>query len=68
LQLMSVVSPFTWCLRTVRAALIDGASISSEFGALSSLFVSIVLCWVVGLLCLDWGLRRAKRTGTLSRY
>lgn len=65
---LSLLSPFTWCLRIVRDALLEGATVREALPELTALAVSAASAWVVGAVALTWALRYARRTGSLAQY
>ena len=68
IRILSYLSPFTWCLKTLREALLEGATVSSALPQLAALAISLAAAWLAGLVSLKYGLRRALRKGTLSQY
>jgi len=67
MQWMSVVSPATYALRGIRAAIIDGAPLSSLWGDIWPLIVIGVVAIPVGLRIFKIGEQYAKRHGKLKR-
>ena len=66
LQPFSVVSPATYTLRAMRAAVLDGAGLADVGGDLVILVVSGVVLIPVGFTCFMLGERWAKKTGKLK--
>ena len=68
LQGLALLSPFTWCLRLIRAAVLEDGSWSGNWrGTLVLAAMSVV--WVfLGGAALAAGLRAARRRGTLGGY
>ncbi|MFN8474971.1 MAG: ABC transporter permease [Anaerolineae bacterium] len=67
LQTISRVSPATYTLEGVRAALLDGASVQSLAPIIGLLIVIGLVTIPVGVVTFQWGERYAKRTGKLKR-
>jgi ABC-2 type transport system permease protein len=67
MQWMSVVSPATYALRAIRAAIIDGAPLSSLWGDIWPLIVIGIVAVPLGLRIFKIGERYAKRHGKLKR-
>ena len=67
LQPASVISPATYTLRAVRAALLDGASLRQVSGDLLILFLSSLVLLPVGLWAFGRAELWAKKTGKLKR-
>ncbi|MFN8483103.1 MAG: ABC transporter permease [Anaerolineae bacterium] len=67
LQTISRVSPATYTLEGVRAALLDGASVQSLTPIIGLLIVIGLVTIPVGVVVFQWGERYAKRTGKLKR-
>jgi len=67
LQHMAVVSPATYVLRGVRAALLDGAGMASLWPEIWPALIIGVATIPVGLWCFKQAERYAKRTGKLHR-
>lgn len=67
LRTMSLLSPATYVLAGIRAALIDGAGLAELKETLIGLFVVGLALIPVGIKVFSWGERYAKRTGRLKR-
>jgi ABC-2 type transport system permease protein len=67
MQALAKVSPVTYALEGVRAALLDGAPLSSLWGSIWPLLVMGAICVPLGLWVFQVGERYAKRTGRLKR-
>jgi len=67
MQALAKVSPVTYGLRGVRAAMIDGASVGSLWGSIWPLLIMGVILVPLGLWVFQRGERYAKRTGRLKR-
>jgi ABC-2 type transport system permease protein len=67
MQWMSVISPATYALRGIRAAIIDGAPLSSLWGDIWPLIVIGIVAVPLGLRIFKIGERYAKRHGKLKR-
>ena len=67
LQTISRVSPATYTLEGVRAALLDGASVQSLTPIIGLLIVIGLVTIPLGVVIFQWGERYAKRTGKLKR-
>ena len=67
LQRMAVVSPATYVLRGVRAALLDGAGMASLWPEIWPALIIGVATIPIGLWCFRQAERYAKRTGKLHR-
>ncbi len=67
MQWLSTISPATYALRGIRAAVLDGASLSGVWGDIWPLLVLGVVSIPVGLLVFRAGERYAKRHGKLKR-
>jgi ABC-2 type transport system permease protein len=67
MQALSKLSPVTYALEGLRAALIDGASIGSLWDKIWPLLIMGAICVPVGLWVFELGERYAKRTGRLKR-
>lgn len=67
MQALAKVSPVTYALEGVRAALLDGASLGSLWGSIWPLLVMGAICVPLGLWVFRVGERYAKRTGRLKR-
>ena len=68
LRFLSGLSAATWVLRTTRAALLEGASWTSEWRSMVVIVVMGVGYLAVALVVLALSLRRAKRNGGLAQY
>jgi ABC-2 type transport system permease protein len=68
LQALGTLSPVTWTLQVVRAALLEGASWSDRWAAVVLLASMAVLAWAIGVVALGGGLGVARRRGTLAGY
>jgi ABC-2 type transport system permease protein len=64
---LSTISPATYALRGIRAAVLDGAGVGSRWGDLWPLLVLGVVAIPIGLLVFRAGERYAKRHGKLKR-
>jgi ABC-2 type transport system permease protein len=64
---LATVSPATYALRGIRAAILDGASLGSRWGDVWPLLVLGVLAIPLGLAIFGAGERYAKRHGKLKR-
>jgi ABC-2 type transport system permease protein len=67
MQTLSVISPATYALEGIRAAVLDGASLGDVWGDLWPLLVLGALAIPVGLAVFRAGERYAKRHGKLKR-
>ena len=67
LQTISRVSPATYTLEGVRAALLNGASVQSLTPIIGLLIVIGLVTIPLGVVVFQWGERYAKRTGKLKR-
>jgi ABC-2 type transport system permease protein len=67
MQTLSKLSPVTYALEGLRAALLDGASVSSLWDKIWPLLIMGAICVPVGLWVFELGERYAKRTGRLKR-
>jgi ABC-2 type transport system permease protein len=67
MQALAKVSPVTYALQGVRAALLDGAGVSSLWSSIWPLLIMGVICVPLGLWVFQAGERYAKRTGRLKR-
>jgi ABC-2 type transport system permease protein len=67
LQRMAVVSPATYVLRGVRAALLDGAGMADLWPEIWPAIIIGVATIPIGLWCFKQAERYAKRTGKLHR-
>ena len=67
MQLLSVVSPATYVIRGMRAALLDGADLPSVWPDLWPALVVGAVSIPLGLRLFVWAERYAKRTGRLKR-
>ncbi len=67
LQAISRLSPATYTLEGVRAALLDGASVQSLMPTIGLLIVIGLVTIPLGVVIFQWGERYAKRTGKLKR-
>jgi ABC-2 type transport system permease protein len=67
MQVLAKVSPVTYALRGVRAALLDGAGVGTLWSSIWPLLVMGAICIPVGLWVFKAGERFAKRTGRLKR-
>ena len=68
MQWVGNLSPFTITLKIGRAATLQGASWSDQAGGLAVLVVMSVAYAAVGIAAIGFGLRWAKRRGTLAGY
>jgi ABC-2 type transport system permease protein len=67
MQALSVISPATYALEGIRAAVLDGAGLGEVWGDLWPLMVLGALAVPVGLAVFRAGERYAKRHGKLKR-
>jgi len=67
LQPLSVVSPATYALRAIRAALLDGATLGQLLPDIGILAVTGIILVPLGLIVFNAGERYAMRTGKLKR-
>jgi len=67
LQPLSVVSPATYALRAIRAALLDGATLGQLLPDIGILAVTGIILVPLGLIVFSAGERYAMRTGKLKR-
>ncbi len=67
MQWLSTISPATYALRGIRAAIINGAGLDSRWGDLWPLLVLALVTIPLGLLVFRTGERYAKRHGKLKR-
>ena len=67
LQPLSKISPATYTLRSIRAAILENASIESQLWNLSLLFITGILLIPIGFWVFHLGERYAKRVGRLKR-
>ncbi len=67
MQWISTISPATYALRGIRAAILDGASLSALWGDIWPLLVLAVVTIPAGLAIFRAGERYAKRYGKLKR-
>jgi len=67
MQWLATISPATYALRGIRAAILDGASISAVSGDIWPLLVLGVVSIPLGLVVFRAGERYAKRHGKLKR-
>jgi ABC-2 type transport system permease protein len=67
LQTISRVSPATYALDGVRAALLEGASLQSLLPTIGLLILIGLVTIPIGVMVFGWGERYAKRTGKLKR-
>ena len=67
LQTISHLSPATYTLEGVRAALLDGASVQVLLPTIGLLIVIGLVTIPLGVVIFQWGERYAKRTGKLKR-
>jgi len=67
MQALSVVSPATYVIRGMRAALLDGADLAAVWPELWPALVVGVVSIPLGLRLFVWAERYAKRTGRLKR-
>ena len=67
MQAIATVSPATYALHGIRAAVLDGAGVSAVWGDLWPLLVLGVVAIPAGLAVFRAGERYAKRTGSLKR-
>jgi ABC-2 type transport system permease protein len=67
MQWLSVISPATYALRGIRAAIIDGAPVSDLWGDIWPLIVIGIVAVPLGLWIFRTGERYAKRHGKLKR-
>jgi ABC-2 type transport system permease protein len=67
MQWIATISPATYALRGIRAAILDGASLGSRWGDVWPLLVLGAVAIPLGLLVFRAGERYAKRHGKLKR-
>jgi ABC-2 type transport system permease protein len=67
MQALSVISPATYALEGIRAAVLDGAGLGEVWGDLWPLLVLGAVCVPLGLAVFKAGERYAKRHGKLKR-
>jgi len=67
MQWLSTISPATYALRGIRAAVLDGAGVGSVWGDIWPLLVLGAVSIPLGLLVFRTGERYAKRHGKLKR-
>jgi ABC-2 type transport system permease protein len=67
LQPLSAISPATYTLRSIRAAMLDGASIASQASNLLLLLIIGLIAIPLGFWVFDQGEKHAKRIGRLKR-
>src|SRR5687768_9703464 len=67
IQPLSRLSPVTYALRGIRDALLEGASISSQWHNIWPMLIMGVIMVPLGLMLFSAGERYAKRTGLLKR-
>jgi ABC-2 type transport system permease protein len=67
MQTLSVISPATYALRALRAAIIEGAPVSALWGDIWPLIVIGIVAVPLGLWIFRTGERYAKRHGKLKR-
>ncbi len=67
MQALAKFSPVTYALRGIRAALLDGASMSTLWGSIWPLLIIGVILIPLGLYVFSLGETYAKRTGRLKR-
>ncbi|MCY3722511.1 MAG: ABC transporter permease [Candidatus Poribacteria bacterium] len=67
IQPISQISPATYTLRSIRAAMLENASVESQIGNLSLLLVIGVLLIPLGFWVFHLGEKYAKRVGRLKR-
>jgi ABC-2 type transport system permease protein len=66
LQVVARLTPVTYALESMRAALLEGASLSAIAHPLSILLLFAACLLPTSTLAFSWALRRTKITGTLS--
>ena len=67
MQTIARLSPATYALIGIRAALLEGASLATLTPIILLLIVVGVVTIPVGVFIFGWGERYAKRTGKLKR-
>ena len=67
LQPISALSPATYALEGIRAALLQGASLASLLPTVGVLTLTGLITIPLGVVVFNWGERYAKRTGKLKR-
>jgi ABC-2 type transport system permease protein len=67
MQALAKISPVTYALDGVRAALLDGAPVTSLWSSIWPLLIMGAICVPLGLWVFRVGERYAKRTGRLKR-
>jgi ABC-2 type transport system permease protein len=68
LQTLGALSPMTWTLQLVRAALLGGSSWADQAAGLALLVAMAAVSWLIGIVALSAGLRVARARGTLAGY
>jgi ABC-2 type transport system permease protein len=66
LQVVALLNPVTYALDAMRAALLEGASLSGIAKSLLILFFFTLVLLPTAILAFSWSLKRTKITGTLS--
>lgn len=67
LQTISRISPATYALESIRAALLEGESVASLLPTIALLIGIGIVTIPIGMVVFNWGERYAKRTGKLKR-
>ena len=67
MQWLSMISPATYALRGIRAAILDGAGVTELWGDIWPLIVIGIVAIPLGLAVFRRGERYAKRHGKLKR-
>ncbi len=67
MQMLSRLSPATYVLHGMRAALVDGVSLRDLWCDIWPLLISGVILIPLGLKVFSWGERHCKKTGKLKR-
>jgi len=68
LKILSAIMPQTYILDMLRRSLLMAASITDMLPSLMSLLVLAFIIDSIGILAIRWGLRIAKRQGTIGYY
>ena len=68
LRAVALLSPFTWCLRMIRSAVLEGSAWSGQWRGLLVLAAMAAVWIALGGAALAAGLRAARRRGTLGGY
>lgn len=68
LQFFSRLLPITYSLEGLRAALLDGASLTALWPSIRALVAFAIVLLPVSFVVFSWALRRTKINGTLSHH